>query len=121
MWKGNNLILSLLLGLFLGVWWTGPLGAQTPAGNTGVAPSAQKALKKVIVQGKIKNLKSMGGYYILGRGEVYKIANKNPLVLEELTQSGKIVTIEAGSQGDILTIEKIDGEIYPGSKPPGAK
>ena len=63
----------------------------------------------------------MGGYYILSPGEVYKIANQNPQVLEELTKSGRTVTIEAKSQGDLLTIEKIDGQSYLGGQAPGPK
>lgn len=82
---------------------------------------AVKSLPKMVVKGKIKNMSIMGGYYIASRGEVYKIANQNPQVLQELTESGRIVIIEARSQGDLLTIETIDGQSYVGGQAPTSK
>jgi hypothetical protein len=61
---------------------------------------------------RVKNMKVMGGYYCLGRTEVYKIANQIPEVLEPLVKSGETVTIEARASGDLLTIETLNGQKY---------
>jgi hypothetical protein len=120
MWHGNRLILILCLMMLFVSSPGGQLAAQTPGGTPAGMP-ALKGHPKITVQGTIKNLPSMGGYYIRSRGEVYAIANQNPQVLEELAQSGRTVNIEARSQGDLLTIETIDGQGYVGSQVPGTK
>jgi hypothetical protein len=119
MWKNGRFILSICLVLFLSAVLAGPTGGQTEA--TAPGPAATKALKKITTPGKIKYMKIMDGYYIQAPVEVFKIANQNPQVLEELVKSGRTVTIEARTQGDLLTIEKIDGQNYPGVKPPADK
>jgi hypothetical protein len=73
---------------------------------------------KMTIQGKILKDKSMGGYYIRGVTEVYIIANQNPKVMEPLVKSGKTITIVAKPNGDIMTIEKLDGKPYTGKQEP---
>ena len=88
------------------------------AAQVATAQPTVKAPLKVVVQGRIRNMRIMGGYYIVSKPEVYRIANQNPSVLQGLAQSGRTVSIEATAQGDLLTIQKIDGQSYSGGKPP---
>lgn len=97
-------------------------GALAQAGSPGNAPAVKPLPRglQVTLPVKVKNLKVMGGYYLQGTTEVYKIANKNPEVLEPLVVSGETVTIEALASGDLLTIQTINGKKYEG-KPLPAK
>ena len=102
----------------LGLTLVAGAAAQVPAGGKGSASQMRQPLKLIIVKGKIKHLSSMGGYYLAGTPEVYLIANQNPKVLGDLEKSGNTVTIEAKPNGDLLTIEKIDGKPYQGTQKP---
>jgi hypothetical protein len=94
----------------------GPALAQEKAKAPAKAP-----LKQMTLQGTINKDKSMGGYYIRGVTEVFIIANQNPEVLDPLVKSGKSVTIVAKPNGDLLTIEKLDGKPYSGKQEPKFK
>jgi hypothetical protein len=118
--QGSRIIISLLVIFTFALTMNGQAAAQAQVEKPAAGPAA-KAHLKVVIEGKIKNLPVMGGYYILSSPEVYKIANKNPQILEELAQSGRTVSIEARAQGDLLTIEKIDGQTYSGGQAPGAR
>ena len=116
----NRMILTFFVVFIFALTMNGQPAAQAQLEKPAAGPAA-KAHTKVVIQGKIKNLPIMGGYYILSKPEVYKIANKDPQILEELARSGRTVTIEARAQGDLLTIEKIDGQAYAGGGAPGAR
>jgi hypothetical protein len=90
---------------------SGALAQAAPQGNDPVVKPPPRGLQ-VTVKAKVKNMKVMGGYYLQGVTEVYKIANKNPEVLEPLVKSGETVTIEARASGDLLTIQTINGNKY---------
>lgn len=107
---------KLLAGLAAGVLAvafisTGALAQAAPQGNDPVAKPSPRGLQ-VTLEVKVKNLKAMGGYYLQGPVELYKIANKNPDVLEPLAKSGETVTIEASASGDLLTIQTLNGKKY---------
>jgi hypothetical protein len=117
---GNRLIAALAAGVFI-LALALPGLAQGPPPPQSPAPQTRPAPKVITVQGKIAQMKAMGGYYLRSRPEVFKIANQNPAVLGPLAKSGKTVTIEAQYFGDLLTILKIDGKKYQGAKGPTAK
>jgi hypothetical protein len=91
----------------------GALAQAAPQGKEPVVKPRPVGLQ-VTLQARVKNLKVMGGYYLQGITEVYKIANQNPEVLEPLAKSGESVTIEARARGDLLTIETLNGKKYQG-------
>lgn len=99
---------------------TGAVSQAPPKEGASPAPGRQP-LQRLTVQGKIKHLPVMGGYYILSKPEVFKISNQNPKVLAGLVKSGKSVTIVAKPQGDVLEIISIDGKPYPGVEKPKTK
>ena len=87
--------------------------AQSP--STGVMKAEGS---KVTVKGKIGYMKSVSTYVVQGEAppdELF-IVNEDPNLLEELTKSGKTVTIEGHYTigADHLFIEKIDGQPYVG-------
>jgi len=98
----------------------GAVAQTAPRGNEPVVKPRPKGLQ-VTLQARVKNLKAGGGYYLQGVTEVYKIANKNPEVLEPLFKSGETVTIEALASGDLLTIQTINGKKYEVQPQPAAK
>jgi hypothetical protein len=98
----------------------GALAQAAPQGNAPVVKPRPRGLK-VTLQVKVKNLKVMGGYYVKGTTEVYKIANQNPEILGPLAKSGETVTIEARARGDLLTIETINSKKYQGKPQPASK
>jgi hypothetical protein len=98
----------------------GALAQTAPQGNGPVVKPPPRGLQ-VNLQVKVKNLQVMGGYYLQGKTEVYKIANKNPEVLEPLVKSGETVTIEARASGDLLTIQTINGKKYEEQPAPASK
>jgi hypothetical protein len=116
---------KLLAGLAAGVLAiafisSGALGQGAPQGTDPAAKPAPRGLQ-VTLPVKVKNLKAMGGYYLQGPVEVYKIANKNPEVLEPLVKSGETVTIEARASGDLLTIQTLNGKKYEVKPAPASK
>ncbi len=115
-------LLALLAAGMLAIAFTsaGVLAQAAPQGNNPVVKPQPRGLQ-VTLQVKVKNLKVMGGYYLQGKTEVYKIANKNPEVLEPLFKSGETVTIEALASGDLLTILTINGKKYEVQPAPAAK
>lgn len=98
----------------------GALAQAAPQGNDPVVKPPPRGLQ-VTLPVRVKNLKVMGGYYLQGKTEVYKIANKNPEVLEPLFKSGETVTIEARASGDLLTIQTINGKKYEVTPAPASK
>lgn len=114
--KMNRLIVITLAACFALTCLHGPTLAQEKA--KAPAPAPRQQLQQMTVQGTINKDPSMGGYYIRGVTEVFIIANQNPAVLEPLVKSGKSVTIIAKPNGDILTIEKLDGKPYTGTQEP---
>ena len=117
----RRLLALLAAGLLLiALTSAGALAQAAPQGkDPGVKP-APRGLQ-VTLQVKVKNLKVMGGYYLQGTPEVYKIANKNPEILEPLFKSGETVTIEASASGDLLTIQTINGKKYEEKPAPASK
>jgi hypothetical protein len=114
--KTNGLIAVALAACFALSGLHGAALAQPKAKAPAKAPIHEPM--KMTIKGKILKDKSMGGYYIRGVTEVYIIANQNPKVLEPLVKSGKTVTIIAKPNGDILTIEKLNGKKYQGKQAP---
>jgi hypothetical protein len=104
--------LALVVSLFLFAAGTG--FAQAPAQET------KKEPLRITIEGKIKYMKDLGGYYLQGekpRGE-FMIVNQNPNVLKIIMKNKKIVTAEGTLRTpEFLTIETIDGKKYSG-KPP---
>ena len=98
----------------------GVLAQATPQGNNPVVKSSPSGLQ-VTLPMKVKYMDAMGGYYLQGPVEVYKIANKNPEVLEPLVKSGETVTIEASASGDLLTIQTLNGKKYEAKPAPASK
>jgi hypothetical protein len=117
--KNRRLLMLLAAGVLAGILVVSGVQAQEATTEKSPAPQSRVAGLKITVQGKIKNMKVMGGYYLYGAGEVYKIANQNPEVLAPLSQSGESVTVEAHARGDLLTIDKLNGKKYQ-VKPPAA-
>lgn len=115
-------LLALLAAGALAIALTsaGALAQAAPPGNAPVVKAQPRGLQ-VTLKVKVKNLKVMGGYYLQGHPEVYKIANKNPQILEPLFKSGETVTIEARASGDMLTIQTINGKKYEVKPAPAAK
>ena len=113
---------ALLAAAILAITLTssGALAQASPQGNAPAVKPAPRGLQ-VTLQVKVKKMKVMGGYYLQGKPEVYKIANKNPDVLEPLFKSGETVTIEALASGDLLTIQTINGKKYEAKPAPAAK
>lgn len=107
---------ALGLALAAGAWAQVP-----PPPKTVPAPKVRQPLQQLTLEGKIRYMKAMGGYYIRGKTEVYIIANQNPKVLDALVKSGKAVTIVAKPSGDILKIISIDGKSYQGMEKPAFK
>lgn len=119
--KGRRLLTILAAGLLAcTLVATGGL-AQGPTPEKSPVSSPRRQGLKITLQGKVQNLKVMGGYYIRGTTEVFKIANQNPHVLEPLAKSGDTVTIEAFARGDLLTIDTLNGKKYEGKPPPVSK
>ena len=98
----------------------GAMAQEASKGNDTVLKPPSRGLQ-VTLQVRVKNLKVMGGYYLQGTTEVYKIANKNPEVLEPLVKSGETVTIEARASGDLLTIQTLNGKKYEATPAPASK
>ena len=98
----------------------GALAQAAPQGKDPVVKPPPRGLQ-VTLPVQVKNLKVMGGYYLQGPVEVYKIANPNPEVLEPLFKSGETVTIEASASGDLLTIQTLNGKKYEGKPAPASK
>jgi|WetSurMetagenome_2_1015567.scaffolds.fasta_scaffold342100_1 hypothetical protein len=115
-------LLTLLAagGLALALASTGALAQAAPQGDKPVAKPAPRGLH-VTLQAKVNKMKIMGGYYLQGKPEVYKIANQDPEVLDPLFKSGETVSIEAQASGDLLTIQTINGKKYEGKPVPAAK
>jgi len=122
MMQGKKMIALLVAGA-LGLALAAGAGAQAPPPppKTVPAPKVRQPLQQLTVEGKIRYMKAMGGYYIRGKTEVYIIANQNPQVLDALVKSGKAVTIVAKPSGDILKIISIDGKPYRGTEQPALK
>jgi|GEM_PF-3417874 len=117
-----RILLTLLAAGVLAIALTsaGALAQAAPPGQAPVVKPQPRGLQ-VTLKVKVKNLKVMGGYYLQGTPEVYKIANKNPDLLEPLFKSGETITIEALASGDMLTIQTINGQTYAGKPAPAAK
>jgi hypothetical protein len=115
-------LLTLLAAGVLAIALTSS-GVLAQAAPQGDGPAADPQRKGLLVtrQVKVNNMKVMGGYYLKGISEVYKIANQNPEVLEPLVKSGETVTVKAYARGDLLTIESINGKKYEVQPPPAAK
>jgi hypothetical protein len=109
--KVRKLIAGLAAGFLAGVLITGAMAQEAPVGKTAVSKAARTG-RKITLQAKVKHLDVMGGYYLRGRSEIYKIANQNPEILEPLAKSGESVTIEAFARGDLLTIQTLNGKKY---------
>jgi hypothetical protein len=119
--KLRRLLALLAAGvLVIALTSTGSLAQAAPPGDKPGVKPAPRGLQ-VTLQVTVKKMKIMGGYYLQGQPEVYKIANKNPDVLEPLFKSGEIVTIEAQASGDLLTIQTINGKKYEAKPAPAAK
>jgi hypothetical protein len=108
-WIVMTVVLSLALA--------GPVVAKTP--KAGVKQSAAMTAKNktFTINGKIT--KAAYAYLIKSQKppERFAIMNPNPEVLDDFIKSGKTVTIEAVSvMGDNVNIQKIDGEVYMGTK-----
>jgi hypothetical protein len=101
--------MALTISLFLSAAATG--FAQAPAQD------AKKEPFRITVEGKIKYMKDLGGYYLQGekpRNE-FMIVNQNPGVLKKIMDSKKTVTAEGTLRAaEFLTIETIDGKTYSG-------
>jgi hypothetical protein len=91
------------------------------AQNKGTA-GAEPEGSQITVEGKIENMKTMGGYFVhsLEPGGEFFIMNQDPQVLEGLLKSGKTVTIEGRivKGAEYLFIEKIDGQPYRATEVP---
>jgi hypothetical protein len=117
----KRLLALLAAGLLvIALTSAGALAQAAPQGKDPVVKPAPRGLQ-VTLKVKVKNMKVMGGYYLQGIPEVYKIANKNPDILEPLFKSGETVTIEASASGDLLTIQTINGKKYEGKPAPASK
>ena len=115
-------LLAVLAAVVLAIAFasSGALAQAAPPGNAPVVKPPPSG-PQVTLQVRVKNMKVMGGYYVQGGMEVYKIANQNPEVLEPLVKSGETVTIEALASGDLLTIQTLNGKKYEAKPLPAAK
>ena len=79
------------------------------------------------VKGKIDYMERLGGYFVrsLEPGGEFFIMNQDPKLLDELTKSGKTLTIEGRINlalgAEYMFIEKIDGKKYQGKNEPVSK
>ena len=83
-------------------------------------PAKKKAGFEMTLRGKIGYMKEMGGYYLYGTPEGYRIENQNEKFLGEFAKRGKTVTVKGrvSVNSGFLTIETIDGKPYQGSVKP---
>jgi len=99
---------------------TGALAQAAPPGTNPAVKPPPRGLQ-VTLPVRVKYMKVMGGYYLQGVTEVYRLANPNSQVLEPFVKSGETVSIEARANGDLLTIQTINGKKYEGNRPPASK
>jgi hypothetical protein len=86
----------------------------------GQAQQTQKEPRAITLQGKIKYMDQLGGYFVSGvkPGGEWMILNQNPEVLKGYMESEKTLTIEGTLRGtERITIKKIDGKEYTGTAP----
>ncbi len=97
--RGQGIVTTLAMGvLFLALFCYGKPTAGAPQPGSTFIPE-QREPQKIAIQGIIAYMAAEGGYYIKGQGQtsdIFAIANQNPVVLDELAKSGKVVTIEEG-------------------------
>ena len=110
-------VAGVLVGALVGV---SNLALGQQSGGSSAVSQGQLG-KKMTVKGRIKLKMSGGGYYIRSRPESYNIANQNPEILAPLAKSAEMVTIEAFSSGDLLTIDTINGKKYQNPPQPPSK
>ncbi len=107
----NRALVGIVLVLSLFFFAAGACFAQAPAKETKKEPF------RITVEGKIKYMKDLGGYYLQGekpRNE-FMIVNQNPKVLKKIMDSKKTVTAKGTLRAaEFLTIETIDGKKYSG-------
>jgi hypothetical protein len=116
--KGRKFLMLMVAGvLACALVGTASLALGQQGGDVSQGPRGSKEMS---VQGKIKP-KWGGGYFILSSPESYNIANPNPEILAPLVKSGETATFKVLANGDLLTIETINGKKYQSMPPPAAK
>jgi copper chaperone NosL len=107
--NAKRMMLFVLLSLLVAAMVVGTCYAQ------GQAQQAQKEPRAITLQGKIKYMDQLGGYFVSGvkPGGEWMILNQNPEVLKGYMESEKTLTIEGTLRGtERITIKKIDGKEY---------
>jgi predicted ferric reductase len=116
--------IAFVLCLSLSIISTAGFAQQKPQEQTSVGKAAKSS--KIVVIGQIQYLKSQGGYFVRGDHPfgIFKIANQNPDLLKKLLKSGdKHLNIEGRLTNgtNLLSIEKINGQVYTCAKKPATK
>jgi hypothetical protein len=111
--KTKRIMLFVLLSVLVATVAAGTCFAQGQAQPT-------KEPRVITLQGKIKYMDQLGGYFVSGvkPGGEWMILNQNPEVLKGYLESEKTLTIEGTLRGtERITIKKIDGKEYTGTAP----
>ena len=116
--------IAFVLCLSLSIISAAGFAQRKPQEQTSSGEAAKSS--KVVVIGQIQYLKSQGGYFVRGDHPfgIFKIANQNPDLLKKLLKSGnRNLNIEGHLKKgtNVLSIEKIDGQVYSGAKEPATK
>jgi len=90
-------------------------GGPAPGPGSAQAPSGEP----IIVKGKVDFIAAVDRYFVRAENPHtdLMVVNPNPRALDQLSKSGKIVTVQGRLEGgaDLLFIEKIDGKPYNGA------
>jgi hypothetical protein len=112
--KTKRIMLFVLLSLLVAAIAACTCFAQ------GQAQEMKKEAPLFTLQGKIKYMDQLGGYFVSGvkPGGEWMILNQNPEVLKGHMESKKTLTIEGTLRGpERITIKKIDGKEYTAPTP----
>jgi hypothetical protein len=90
-------------------------GGPAPEQGSTQAPKGEL----IVVRGKVDFIAAVDRYFVRAENPHtdLMVVNPNPRALDQLSKSGKIVTVQGRLEGgaDLLFIEKIDGKPYNGA------
>jgi hypothetical protein len=116
--KKTKRTLGAMLALVLAIGLSAAAcAARQPTATDKSAPTKSEAKDRIVVKGKIAEMRS-AGYYVQGEepASEFIIVNPNVKQLKSLMKKGNTVKIEGYTTigADRLFVEKIDGKKYQG-------